>query len=302
MTGVVDLSSAELDDAAAVFAAVRPRLFGIAYRMLGSWSDAEDIVQEAWLRWQDTDRSVVGNPAAFLATTTTRLCINAFQSARARRETYVGPWLPEAVDTSADPTVGAERGEALELAVLLLLEKLTPTERAAYILRESFAYAYPEIAAVLQLSQVNARQLVSRARRHVAAERREPVAAAEHRRLLQAFLAAAQTGDMATLETLLAADVVSYSDGNGAARAARVPVVGRIRVARFTTAFRDRFWPATRVEWVEANGTAGALISTDGTAMALLTVRTTDQGIDQIQWLMNPDKLAAFSRSSSRLG
>ena len=305
MTGVVDLSSAEhdeLDDAAAVFAAARSRLFGIAYRMLGSWTDAEDIVQEAWLRWQDTDRSVVGNPAAFLATTTTRLCINVFQSARARRETYVGPWLPEAVDTSADPTVGAERGEALELAVLLLLEKLTPTERAAYILRESFAYPYPEIAAVLQLSQVNARQLVSRARRHVAAERREPVAAAEHRRLLQAFLAAAQTGDMVTLETLLAADVVSYSDGNGAARAARVPVVGRIRVARFITAFRDRFWPATRVDWVEANGTTGALISTDGTATALLTVRATDHGIDQIQWLMNPDKLAAFSRSSARVG
>lgn len=305
MTDMADLSSAEhddLDDGAATFAAARPRLFGIAYRMLGSWTDAEDIVQEAWLRWQGSDRSAVGNPAAFLATITTRLCLNVFQSARARRETYVGPWLPEAVDTSADPTVGAERGEALELAVLLLLEKLTPTERAAYILRESFDYPYAEIAAVLQLHQANARQLVSRARRHVAAERREPVAPAEHRRLLEVFLAAAQTGDMATLETLLAADVVSYSDGNGAARVARFPVVGRARVAKFVTAFRSRFWPGTRTDWVEANGASGVLISTRDTALALLTVTASGQGIDQVQWLMDPTKLAAFSRSSSRLG
>lgn len=136
----------DLDEAAAVFLGVRPRLFGIEYRMLGSASEAEDLVQEAWLRWQAYDRAAVLDPAAFLATTTTRLAINALQSARARRETYVGPWLPEPVDTSADPYLGAERGEALEFATLLLMEKLTPNEGAAYVLREAFDHPYGQIA------------------------------------------------------------------------------------------------------------------------------------------------------------
>lgn len=131
-----------LEQAASAFVELRPRLFGIAYRMLGSAVEAEDILQEVWLRWQNTDRSTVQNPAAFLALITTRLAINVAQSARSRRESYIGPWLPEPVDTSMDPTLGAERGEALELAFLLLLERLTPTERAAYVLREAFVYPY----------------------------------------------------------------------------------------------------------------------------------------------------------------
>ena len=162
-----DASSADLEQATAQFVAVRGRLFGIAYRMLGSSAEAEDIVQEAWLRWQMADRSAVVDPAAFLATTTTRLCLNALQSARARRETYVGPWLPEPVDTSADPHLGAERGEALELATVMLLEKLPPTERAAYVLREAFDYPYARIADVVQVKEENARQLVSRAQAHL---------------------------------------------------------------------------------------------------------------------------------------
>jgi RNA polymerase sigma-70 factor (ECF subfamily) len=148
------------DHALSAFVSAQPRLFGIAYRMLGSAAEAEDIVQDAWLRWQSTDRSAVLDATAFLATTTTRLAINAVQSARSRRETYVGPWLPEPVDTSADPHLGAERGEALGLAVLLLMEKLSPTERVAYVLREAFDYPYQQIADVLQLSEANARQLV----------------------------------------------------------------------------------------------------------------------------------------------
>ena len=129
--------SDELDDAVAVFSAVRRRLFGIAYRMLGTASEAEDIVQDVWVRWQTYDRSTVRDPAAFLATAATRLSINVLQSAHSRRETYIGPWLPEPVNTADDPALGAERGEALGFAMLLLLEKLTPTERAAYILREA---------------------------------------------------------------------------------------------------------------------------------------------------------------------
>src|SRR6202789_926348 len=212
------------DDGLSAFAEVRPRLFGIAYRMLGSAAEAEDIVQDVWLRWQATDRSIVENPPAFLATTTTRMCINFAQSAQSRRETYIGPWLPEPVDTSSDPALGAERGEALGLAILLLLEKLSPTERASYVLREAFDYSYRQIADIIQMEEANTRQLVSRARKHIADGRRAPVSSQEQRRLLEAFIAAAQKGDLATLEGLFAADVVSYADGGGIVRAARVPV------------------------------------------------------------------------------
>lgn len=227
-----DLSSATtLEEAADAFMRLRPPLFGIAYRILGSMTEAEDVVQEVWVRWQNTDRSVVVTPAAFLTRTTTRLAINVAQAARMRRETYVGPWLPEPVDTSVDPQLGAERGEALELAVLLLLEKLNPVERAAYVLREAFDYSYGQIADMLQVSLVNTRQIVSRARRRLSTERREPVETAEHQRLLEAFLAAAQTGNAAGLESLLTADVISYSDGNGMRGVARIPVTRPGRVA-----------------------------------------------------------------------
>src|SRR5207248_1775971 len=201
--------------------------------MLGSAVEAEDIVQDVWLRWQTTDRTVVRDAPAFLATTTTRLAISHAQSARSRRETYVGPWLPEPVDTSADPGLGAERGEALELAVLVLLEKLSPAERAAYVLREAFDYPYKQIAEILQLEEANTRQLVTRARKHIADGRRTQVSSAEQQRLLGAFLDAAQKGDLAALESLFAADIVSYSDGGGVVRAAQKPVIGRERVAKF---------------------------------------------------------------------
>lgn len=208
------------DDGLSAFLRARPRLFGIAYRMLGSAAEAEDIVQDVWVRWQTTDRSPVRNPQAFLVAVTTRLAINVLHSARARRETCAGSWLPELVDTTTDPDLGAERGEALNVAVLLLLEKLLPTERAAYVLREAFNYPYREIAAILRVEEANARQLVSRAREHVSGGRCAPVSPAEQRRLLNAFVAAARTGDLAGLESLFASDVVSTSDGGGLVRAA----------------------------------------------------------------------------------
>jgi RNA polymerase sigma factor (sigma-70 family) len=191
------------DDGLSAFMSARPRLFGIAYRMLGSAAEAEDIVQDVWVRWQMADRTLVRDAAAFLATTTTRLAINVMQSARSRRETSVGPWLPEPVDTSADPGLGAERGEGLEAGILLLLEKLSPTERAAYILREAFDYPYRDIANVLRLEEANVRQVVTRARQHVANGRRMPASSTEQRRLLDAFVAAAQNGDVAGLEGTL---------------------------------------------------------------------------------------------------
>ncbi|MCI4146585.1 sigma-70 family RNA polymerase sigma factor [Streptomyces albogriseolus] len=288
-----------LDGAVEAFLRVRPRLFGIAYRILSSVAEAEDVVQDAWLRWQSTDRSVVLDSDAFLAKTVSRLAINVAQSARARREAYVGPWLPEPVDTSVDPQVGAERGEALEMAVLLLLEKLKPVERAAYVLREAFDYPYDQIASMLQLNQANTRQIVSRARKHLVAERRERVDAVEHQRLLEAFVIAAQTGDVGALEELLSADVIAYADGNGMRGVAQIEVTGAGRVARIS-AFSRKFIPGAEYHVVEANGGPALLVTRDGVAAALVLVSAGRDGIDRVYWIMTPDKLRAYERSSER--
>ena len=288
-----------LDAGLDVFRSVRPRLFGIAYRMLGSASEAEDIVQDAWIRWQGTDRSSVQDPPAFLATVTTRLAINALQSARARRETYIGPWLPEPVDTTNDPTLGAERAEALGFAVLVMLERLTPTERAAYVLREAFAYGYPEICEIVQVSEAGARQLVSRARKHLAGERRREVTRQEQDRLLTAFLSAAKTGDLDALEQLLAEDVVSYSDGGGVVRASKFPVVGRARVAKFVRAFHTHFWEGVAVAEADVNGQPSVILSKDGATFAVVTVVASGNAIDQVLWMMNPHKLGAVTHRAA---
>src|SRR5215831_6763818 len=285
----------EHDDGLSAFAGVRPRLFGIAYRMLGSASEAEDVVQDVWLRWQSSNRKAVEHPPAFLATTTTRICINLAQSAQKRHETYVGTWLPEPVDTSSDPGLGAERSEALKLAVLLLLEKLSPTERAAYVLREAFDYSYDQIASILQMEEANVRQLVSRARKHIADGRRASVTSNEQRRFLEAFIAAAQKGDMTALEGLLAEDVVSYSDGGGLVRAAGVPVSGREHVATFIAAVSRCCWKGVTLDWVETNGQTTVLVSRDGIPFGL-TVDACEQGIHEIMWFLRPSKLAAVSK------
>ncbi|TXS41781.1 RNA polymerase sigma-70 factor [Streptomyces sp. OR43] len=286
-----------LDQATKDFLAARPQLFGIAYRILGSTAEAEDIVQDAWLRWQNTDRSQVHEPAAFLTTVATRLAINLAQSARVRRESYIGPWLPEPVDTAQDPQLGAERAEALEMAVLLLMEKLNPVERTAYVLRKAFDYSYGRIAEILETTEANARQLVSRGRRHLAAERKEAVSPKAHRRLLEVFLSAARTGDLSVLEDVLTADVVSYSDGNGMRGASRIPVIGRLHVSQYLVAFAPRFWPRSEIRWVEANGRPAVLVSSDDEAVALLTADISADGIDRLMWVMSPAKLAPYVAS-----
>lgn len=285
----------DLEAAVAVFTNVRPRLFGIAYRMLGSATEAEDLVQDVWLRWQTTDRTVVVNPAAFLATTTTRLAINALQSARVRRETYIGPWLPEPVDTSADPYLGAERGEALEFASLLLMEKLTPNERAAYVLREAFDYSYAQIADVLGSTEPAVRQLVSRARKHVTGDRRTPATAAAQRELLSSFIKAARSGDMTGLERLFTPDVTSLSDGNGKAKVARRAVVGAERVTKFVRAFSTWLWDGLDIRWVDTNGQSSAVLWRDGAVYCVLTVTASTEGIDHLMWMFNPEKIAAVT-------
>jgi len=285
------------DDGLSAFVGARSRLFGIAYRMLGSAAEAEDIVQDVWLRWQTADRSQVRDPPAFLITATTRLAINHAQCARSRRESYVGTWLPEPIDTAEDPGVGADRGEALELAVLILLEKLPPKERAAYVLREAFDYDYPKIAEILRANEANCRQLVTRARKHIADGRRAPVSPDEQRRLLDAFMTAAQKGDYAGLESLFASDVVSYSDGGGMVRAARRPVCGRERVARFISAISTHHWNGVTVARVEVNGQGAALVCRGGAVVGLTTIHASAAGIDQLLWMMRPSKLTGTWRA-----
>lgn len=284
-------------DAEAVFAEVRPRLFGIAYRMTGSVADAEDLVQEVWIRWQTADRSTVRNPRAYLATAITRLAMNTLTTARARHESYVGPWLPEPVDTSADPQLGAEGTSALDGAMMLLLEKLTPTERAAYVLREAFDYPYTQIAEIVRTSQAAARQLVSRARKRLAEHRHEPVDPAQQRQLLETFVTAARSGDLPALEELFSSDVISYSDGGGAKvrGVSPIPVSGAATVAKFLRAFAPRFWPGITVGYVQANGSPAALLRRDGVVVAMLMLVVSADGIDQLLWQLAPSKIHDFT-------
>lgn len=273
------------------FLQARGRLFGIAYRMLGSVSDAEDIVQDVWLRWQRYDHEQVREPAAFLATTTTRLALNMLQSARARHEAYVGPWLPEPVDTGASPELLAESAESIEIAVLFLLERLSPFERAAYVLREAFRYPYPEIAEILLTTEANVRQLVSRARKHLTVEQHSPVTPSEQQRFLRAFLEAAQSGDLEGLESILTADVVSYTDGGGKYQAARIPLVGRTRVVNFVLAVSKWYWDGVDVQWLEANGQPALRLFAHGEQIALIAISASTDGIDRLFWMVNPSKL-----------
>ena len=200
-----------LNQAASVFVVVRPRLFGIAYRIVGNAPEAEDIVQDVWLRWQRTDRTVVVDPAAFLATTTTRLSINLVRCARRRHETYVASWLPAETSADADPQTQAERNEAIDRAARMLLERLSPAERATYVLREGFDYPYRQIAEMLRIGAPNARQLVKRARDRLSSDRCRPYSPAAHSRLVHALVSASRAGELADLEEFLTAELAEQA-------------------------------------------------------------------------------------------
>ncbi|MEU5595928.1 sigma-70 family RNA polymerase sigma factor [Streptomyces sp. NPDC020298] len=224
-------TAADLDDATSVFVHARPGLLKIASRIVGNRSEAEDVLQEAWLRWQGTDRTIVSNPPALLRTTTIRLAINVVQSAWRRRESCASSWLPESVDTCATPEALAERQDAVERAVFLLMETLTPRQRAAYVLREGFGYSYSRISAMLCLSVANTRQQVTRAQERLAGNRRrQPVDPAAHRRLVQAFFMAAESGDFAHLERALTADADIRTASEPAAHGECVAVAGMVRL------------------------------------------------------------------------
>lgn len=291
------------------FERLRGRLFGIAYRMLGTATDAEEILQEAWLRWQDADREAVRDPDAYLAKVVTNLSLKQLTSARVRRETYVGEWLPEPVLTGQAEfealgplEVVAER-ESVSFALLLLLERLTPAERAAYVLHEAFAYSYREVAELIGTTEAYARQLGSRAGKRIAAEPRrdQPVDRAGWRKLVERFLAAARLGELEKLEELLAADVVSTADGGGKVTAARNVLVGRERVGRYLVGVIDRFGTDIEAQLAEANGRPALVAVGPQGIAAICFVETGPDGITDLRMVMNPDKLAFAAAQLSRI-
>ncbi|QJW35898.1 sigma-70 family RNA polymerase sigma factor [Cellulosimicrobium protaetiae] len=293
----VSRAGAQDPDALAAFLAARPQLFGIAYRMLGSAAEAEDVVQEAWIRWQGTDRSRVENPVAFLTTVTTNLALNVTTSARVRRETYVGPWLPEPVDTSDDPALGAERAEALEIGVLVLMEHLTPVERAVYVLREAFGYPYRRVAEIVGTSEANARQLARRARERLGSRPAVRADPAEHRRLLEAFAAATHDGDLSEFERYLAESVVARPDGGGLVHVSHVELVGVARVSLYLGNVVRKYWARADVRVVEANGLPALLIEQHdphGAATSLLSLDVADGLVRRVFLQVNPEKLARY--------
>jgi RNA polymerase sigma-70 factor (ECF subfamily) len=277
------------------FLSQRQRLFAIAYRMLGSASEAEDAIQDAYLRWDAADRSGVREPAAWLTRVLTNLCITRLTSAGARRESYVGPWLPEPVLTT-DPALGpmdtAEQRESVSMAFLLLLEHLTPPERAVFVLREAFDYSHREIAEILGVTETSSQQLLHRARRHVADGRpRFEASPTERTRIARRFLAAARSGDLAGLQELLAEDVVSWADGGGRRSAARVPVRGAARVARYLS-WMSRDVPDLEILETDVNGQPGILAIVDGVLYLALLLDVADGRVATIRIVANPDKLS----------
>ena len=281
------------------FETYRSYLFAIAYRMLASAMDAEDMVQETYLRYQTTPPETIRSLKAFLTTILTRLCMDQLQLARRKREVYVGPWLPEPILTtttpaSEDPAERVEREESISLAFLVLLEQLQPFERAVFLLREVFEYEFAEIATMLDKSEAACRRSFSRAKHHLAEHRpRFPASPETHRQMLTGFLQAAQGGDMIPLTNLLSENVTLWADAGGKIKQAALrPLVGRDAVARFSLG-TVRFLPEDyRVELAEVNGQAAVIIRTGGQALFVLTIEVEAGHITAIRIIANPEKLA----------
>jgi RNA polymerase sigma-70 factor, ECF subfamily len=280
------------------FQTYRTYLFSIAYRMLGSAMDAEDMVQETYLRYQRATPGTLMSLKAYLTTILTRLCIDQLHLARKKRETYLGSWLPEPILTASDSTMTEERvdrHEALSLAFLTLLEELQPVERAVFLLREVFDYDYPEIADFVGKSEVACRKLFSRAKNHIAEkQQRYSISAETHRQLLTGFLEVVQAGDMSALMNMLAEDVVLRADGGGKVRgAATRTITGRAATAQFVLGANLDFLPPNYVvELAEVNTQPAVIVRDAGRALVVLTIETDAKGIRAIWIMANPDKLA----------
>jgi len=273
----------------------RPLLFSIAYRMLGSVMDAEDIVQEAFVRWQGASEGEVRSPRAYLSAVVTRLSIDQLRSARVRREEYVGPWLPEPLPEEPAPDVAdtAALNESLSMAFLVLLESLTPTERAVFLLREVFDYDYGEISHLVDKSEANCRQIAHRARGYVAARRpRFERSPEQEERLTGSFLEACMGGDMEGLLELLTEDIVLWSDGGGKARAALNPIRGSDKVARFLLGILGKTPPGLVVRQTRVNSQPGIIgYYADGQPQSVTTFDIAEERIRAIHILVNPEKL-----------
>jgi RNA polymerase sigma factor (sigma-70 family) len=312
-------------DRTGVFEGQRRRLFGLAYRLLGSAADADDVLQDAFLRWDATDRDTIAVPAAWLTRVVTNLCLTELASARQRRERYTGTWLPEPVLTGGGdlgPLETVQRRESVSMALLLTLEELTPPERAVFILREAFGYRYAEIAAILDRSEVACRQLAHRAAGRVRAARasapRQARADGDARRLIERFLAAATAGDVAGLEDLLAEDVVSWSDGGGEVPAGMRPVRGREKVARVVASLSSVLRPGTPVasgaarklagllpdgaglSEAEVNGSPAVLAWNGDALFAVLIPQVSAGRITALYTVASPGKLVFAARQASR--
>jgi RNA polymerase sigma-70 factor (TIGR02957 family) len=291
-------------DVAKEFEALRRHLFWLAYRLLGSASEAEDAVQDAYLRLHAADPAAIGSLRAWLTRALTNLCLNRLTSARARREVYVGPWLPEPVITG-DGTLGpletAEQRDSVSIALLTVMERLNPAERAAFVLREAFAYTHREIAEILEISEANARQLHRRARQRLG----EPVPRfrpdpAHWRRLVERFVIASRSGDVNGLVAMLSANVTSTADGGGQVAAARRPVVGRDRVARYLAGVFGRPLTGVRLSFdTEVNGEQAVLGFVGPTLAGVLFFDITGDRVDALRIVANPDKLRFVARQLS---
>jgi RNA polymerase sigma-70 factor, ECF subfamily len=283
-------------DAAAVFAEQRPKLFGVAYRMLGSVADAEDVVQETFLRWQEVvdAETRIESPSAYLATMVSRRCLDELRSARRRREEYVGEWLPEPLleDDRLDPAATTELADSLSTAFLVVLEALSPGERAAFLLHDVFGYEYAELSRILGRGEPACRQLVARARRRVAERRpRFDVSPDEHARLLTEFLHATQAGDVNGLVSLLAQDAVLRADGGGIVLAARNPIEGADRIARWTIGVMAKAPRDASVELTTVNGLPGAVMRVGGALFGVMAIDVRDGRIQNVYIQLNPEKL-----------
>jgi RNA polymerase sigma-70 factor (ECF subfamily) len=296
--------NAETSIMLATFDQYRGLLFSIAYRMLGSVADAEDILQEAFIRWQQSQQEEIRSPRAFLVTIVSRLCVNHLQSARVQREQYVGQWLPEPIVTGAegDPLGIIRIDESLSMAFLVLLERLTPVERAVFLLREVFEYEYSEIASVLGQTEANCRQILRRARQHVGAMRpRFRTPPQKRDALMESFLAAINTGAMDGLMILLTEDVVLHSDGGGKGVAVPNLVCGIDKVARGILGSLDRLVPKNLVWTLTGiNGQPGLINYLDGVPHSVLTIDIKGDRIQAIYVITNPEKLSRLPELSQR--
>ena len=282
-------------DRTGAFEAERERLFAIAYRMLGTASDAADVVQEAWLRWQRADPKDVDSPRAFLSTIVTRLAIDHLKSARVQREQYVGPWLPEPLieDTARSPADQLLLAESLSMAFLLVLDQLGPVERAVYILREIFDYDYDDVGRIVGKTSEHCRQLLHRAKARVVAARQRvtPTPQADQERLMQQFLATLATGDVQRLASMLADDVVAWSDGGGKRSAARKPIRGPMRVARFFASVWKKATGQVSLHLVRVNGTPGLVIYLGSRPYTVVAFDIAGDRITAVRTVVNPEKL-----------